>query len=62
MENKTKKELAVELTVEVNDLCDSIKAKAVLPTSFCVLARPSEQTPTRQNTLKVPPTSSTSWR
>lgn len=29
MEQKTIKELAVELTVEVNDLCDHIKAKAV---------------------------------
>lgn len=29
MEPKTIKESAVELTVEVNDLCDSIKAKAV---------------------------------
>ena len=29
MESKTIKELAVELTVEVNELCDSIRAKAV---------------------------------
>ena len=29
MEQKSIKELAVELTVEVNDLCDNIKAKAV---------------------------------
>ena len=29
MEQKTIKELAIELTVEVNDLCDHIKAKAV---------------------------------
>ncbi len=29
MEQKTIKELAIELTVEVNDLCDNIKAKAV---------------------------------
>ena len=28
-EQKTIKELAVELTVEINDLCDTIKAKAV---------------------------------
>lgn len=29
MENKTIKELAVELTVEITNLCDSIKGKAV---------------------------------
>lgn len=29
MEGKTIKELAVELTVEVSELCDSIKAKSV---------------------------------
>ncbi len=39
MEEKTIKELAVELTVEVNELCDSIKAKAVYAISCFVPVR-----------------------
>ena len=51
MEGKTIKELAVELTVEVSELCDSIKGKSIFTNQLLVPVRQLEQTLTKQSTL-----------
>ena len=53
MENKTIKELSIELTVETTAVCDTIKGRSVFVNSCCVLVLLLVRILMKRNTPKV---------